>query len=380
MNAPPAPEIAPVKTRTDWKNFHALPAMLQRGQGRWVEPLRLQQRQLWAPRHPFFRHARARAWLARRQGQVVGRISAQIDELQAEQGRAGLGQFGSFELINDDGVAAALLDAASAWLRSQRMQEIQGPFDLSINQQCGLLVEGFDHAPMLMMSYGPRYYPQLLERNGFDSRIETLAYRGSTETELPSRVRRLLARMGDRLTVQPVLRGEITDHSEIFRRLFNASWAENWGFVPFTREEFAHMVADIRLLVRPGYALLARLDGEPAGFIVGLPDLNELIADLHGRLWPTGAVRLLWRIARCRNRRVRVPLMGVLPRHQGGAAGALISYALIDALRIAVRRDGVTEAEQSWILAHNRGMCSIIESLGMRVAQRFRIYGRAIAA
>ncbi|MDT8438464.1 MAG: N-acetyltransferase [Wenzhouxiangellaceae bacterium] len=376
-------DIVPVKTRRQWNRFHGLPAELQRGRGRWIAPLRLQARQAWAPRNPFFRHARAQAWLALRDGRVVGRISAQIDALQRDQGRGGLGQFGSFEAIDDRQVAAALLDTAARWLAAAGMREMQGPFDLSINQQSGLLVDGFDQAPMLMMNYNPPYYADLLLDNDLVCCQHLLAYRGSTRIDLPARVQRLLERLGDRLRVDALTGHQLIGQRETLRAIFNAAWAANWGFVPLTEAEFSHMIDDMKplLWLRPGYVLLARLDGEPAGFIVGLPDLNELIADLDGRLlWNGGAIRLLWRIARHRNTRLRVPLMGVLPRHHGSAAGALISYALIDRLSVASRRDGVTEAEQSWILADNRGMCSIIESLGMRVAQRFAIYSRPLPA
>jgi len=373
-------ELQPVRTRKQWKCFHALPRHVQSVAPEWIPPLRLQMRQMWAPRHPFFRHADAAAWVALRAGKPVGRVSAQVDRLDAECGRAGTGHFGQLEAIDDPAVFRNLLEAAERWLIERGMTEVTGPFDLSINHQCGLLVEGFEHSPMMMMTYNPAYYPRQLEALGFEPAIETLAYRGSPNYVLPARIQRLLARMHGRLEIKPVPRARLAAHAEQMRQIFNAAWAENWGFVPFTEAEFAHMVDEMKLLVRPGYVNVAEIDGELAGFIVGLPDLNDLIADLDGRLFPLGAARLLWRIARRRGRRARIPLMGVLPGYQHSVIGAAISYALIEAIRSAIVADGIETTEQSWILAHNRGMRSIVESIGMEVAQRFHVYRKALAA
>lgn len=373
-------QLCPVRTRRQWKSFHSVPAEIQAGASNWIQPLSLQARQMWAPRHPYFRHARAAAWLATRAGKPVGRISAQIDALQAECGRPTTGQFGQLEAIDDPAVFRALTDTAGEWLVDRGMTEVTGPFDLSINQQCGLLVEGYDQAPMMMMNYNPPWYPEHLQSAGFEPAVETLAYRGSPRYELPPRVSRLLTRMTRRLEIRPVSRGRIGDLAEPMRRIFNAAWAANWGFVPLTEDEFRHMVDEMKLLLRPGYVQVAAVDGELAGFIVALPDLNELVADLNGRLLPFGAPRLLWRIARKRNRRARIPLMGIFPKYQQSFMGAAISYALIEEVAKALIDDGIEVTEQSWILADNRGMRSIVEAIGMQVAQRFMIYRKALAA
>jgi len=372
-------EVRRVRTRRDWQRFHAIPARVRRGPSRWIRPLRLQARQLWAPRHPYFDHAEAAAWLALRDGEPVGRISAQVDRLQAEQGRPRVGQFGQLEAIDDTAVFGALLRAARAWLAEAGMTELQGPFDLSINHQCGLLVEGFERRPMMMMNHNPAYYADRLEEIGLRSAAEMLAYRGSPRYRLPERVGRLLARMGERLETQPVAREDLAGRSELMRSLFNAAWRDNWGFVPLTEAEFRHMVGEMKLLLRPGYVQLAFFDGRAAGFIVALPDFNELIDDLDGRLFPTGAVRLLWRIARRRNRRARIPLMGIDPAFQQSLSGAAIAYALIEAVRAELVADGIEETEQSWILRQNKGMRSIVEAIGMDVSQVFRIYAGPVA-
>ena len=369
-------EIRAVRSRADWKAFHGVPSLVSPGGAARVEGLALHQRQLWAPRHPYFRHARATAWLAWRDGRPVGRISAQIDALAADHGMAGIGHFGQLDGIDDAAVFDALLDAAGRWLAEQGMATMRGPFDLSINQQCGMLVDGFEHAPMMMMDWSPPWKSAHLERAGFAPAMDLLAYRGSPEFDLPARVQRLLDRLGDRIRVRALARSELDAHAETMRVLFNEAWAGNWGFLPMTSEEFRHAVSDMKLLVRPGYVQLAEVDGRAAGFIVTLPDLNEMIADLDGRLWPTGAVRLLWRIWRRRFSRVRTLLMGVAREHHRTPVGAALGYALIDATRPHLVADGVKLAEQSWILETNDGMRSMLESIGMEVAQRFRIVQR----
>jgi len=372
------PKVSPVRTRRDWNSFHRLPKILYAGTPNWVAPLALQSRQTWAPRHPLFDHVEACAWLARRGDRVVGRISAQVDCLNDAHGRADLGMFGQLEAVDDPVVFEALLAAAGDWLRARGKTRIEGPYDLSINQQCGLLVEGFEHRAMMMMGYHQPFYARRLEALGFAAAAELLAYRGSTCYVLPDSVARLIGRVRQRIELHPVARSGLAAKAEDMRALFNASWAGNRGFVPFTRAEFAHMVGEMKPLIRPGYVQLACVDAEPVGFIVALPDLNELIADLDGRLWPGGAIKLLWRLWRKRGSAVRVPLMGVLPRYHRTPMGAGISYAMIEAIREHVLADGVASTEQSWILADNAGMRSIVEAIGMRVAQRYRLYARSL--
>ena len=373
-------EITQVLRPAQWREYFDLPADLYRNQPAWVQPLALQNRQAWAPRNPVFRHLEAAAWVACRADRVVGRISAQDDRLQIEQGRPETGQFGQLEAIDDAAVFGALLDAAGAWLRGRGKRLMQGPFDLTINQQCGLLVDGFDVPPAMMMPYHQPFYARQLEALGFRSAVEMLAYRGAVDYPVPATVARLLERTSSRLSFRPLRRAELSANAERMRALFNACWAGNWGFIPFTGEEFAHLVQEMKPLVRPGYVQIAWQGEAPVGFIVALPDLNGLIRDLAGRLWPFGWARLLWRLARHRASMVRVPLMGVTPEHHQTLMGAAIGYGLIESIRSHILADGINRSEQSWILADNRGMRAMVEAIGMRVAARYRIYEREIEA
>lgn len=370
-------ELRPVRVQADWRKFHALPARIYADDPHWVRPLALQLRQQWAPRHPFFEHAEAQAWIALRDGRTVGRISAQIDRLNDDQGRPDLGSFGQLEADDDPEVFEALTRTASNWLHARGRRRMQGPFDLSINQQCGLLVDGFDSPPMMMMGHArPHYAPRLIEL-GFESVVEMLAYQGGLDFEDPRGMRRVLGRLGDRLRIETVDRSDLPARAELMRELFNAAWADNWGFVPMTEAEFRHSVHDMKMLVRPGYVQIAWLDDKPAAFMVTLPDLNEMVADLDGRLFPFGAVRLLWRLWRKTGRRARVPLMGVAPEFHRTITGAALSYAMVSATANFLRADGIDWTEQSWILEQNRGMRSLIESIGMTVVKRYRMFERA---
>lgn len=371
--------VEPVTGRGDFSRFHRLAGMIQGGDPCWIEPLAQEARHLWSPKNPWFAHARAGAWMAWRDGRPVGRISAQVDALDEEAGRSDRGLFGQLEAVDDRDVFRALLDTAGDWLRQQGKTRMQGPFDLSINQRCGLLVEGFERPPMIMMGHAPRYYADHLQALGLEPAAEMLAYFGDPRFSRPAAMHRVLGRLGRRLSYERLDARAIRREAETIRTIFNDAWSGNWGFVPFTAEEFRAMVAEMRPLVQPGFLHLARVDGAPAGFIVALPDLNEMIADLGGRLLPTGWIRLLWRLQRGRFRQARVPLLGVRRCHQGGLLGAALTYGLIERARDGLVAAGVRAVEMSWILEGNRPMRDLIESLGFRADKRYRIYQRALA-
>ena len=373
-------EVKPVRARADWRRFHSLPQRIYADDPNWVRPLDLQLRQLWAPRHPFFEHAEARAWIALRDGCTVGRISAQVDRLNDACGRSDLGWFGQLEADDDPHVFRCLTATAAEWLGRQGRSRMQGPFDLSINQQCGLLVDGFDSPPMMLMGHARPYYADRLTELGFGSVAELLAYQGGLEFGDPRGMRRVLGRLGERLRIERVERSDLMRRAEVMRGMFNAAWADNWGFVPMTEPEFRHAIQDMKILIRPGYVQIAWLDDEPAAFMVTLPDLHELVRDLDGRLFPFGAARLLWRIWRRKSTRARVPLMGVAPKYHRTITGAALSYAMVADTRDFLIDDGIDWTEQSWILEQNRGMRSLIESIDMKVTKRYRIYERGIGA
>ncbi|HMA98154.1 MAG TPA: N-acetyltransferase, partial [Wenzhouxiangella sp.] len=325
-----------------------------------------------------FGHACGQLFLAYRDGQPVGSISAQVDQLQASENGQSVGYFGQFESVNDEEVAGQLLDHAAAWLKKQGCQRMRGPYDLSINQSCGLLVEGRETPPMILMGHAPAYYQSLFEGSGLGGEKDLLAYLVAPDFSAPPAMTRMVNRRRGSLEFRPLDMSHYAQEVELLRDLFNDAWAENWGFVPLTREEFAHTGREIRRILNPRHACIAEVDGEPAGFIIALPNLNEWISDLKGRLMPTGWARLLWRLKRARATTARVPLMGVKRRFQGGSLGAAISFGMIDSIRHALYESGVRQVEMSWILEDNKGMNSLIHAMGGRLSKRYRMYGRPI--
>lgn len=373
-----AVRIEPVQSRRDWREFYSLPDRIQGADPCWIKPLHLERKSLWSRSNPWFEHASAQPFIARREGQAVGRISAQVDSLEPMTAESRPGYFGQFECINDLEVARGLLDCAAAWVAERGCRCLRGPYDLGINQSCGLLVDGQDSPPMLMMGHAPAYYRDLLESAGLERQMDLLAYLLPPDFPAPAAMERLLRRSSARIVFRPLDFSRFRQEMDLLRDLFNDAWAGNWGFVPITEAEFHYMGREMRKILKPAYTSVAEVDGQAAGFIVALPNLNELIADLDGRLFPTGWARLLWRLARGRAGSARVPLMGVRQRYHRGPLGAAISFGMIDGVRRALHADGIDRVEVSWILETNQGMNSMIEAMGGNLYKRYRLYGRPL--
>ncbi|MEE4295789.1 MAG: N-acetyltransferase [Wenzhouxiangella sp.] len=370
--------ISPVDGQQDWQALWGLTDRIYSSDPCWIAPLRMERKKLWKKNNPWFRHAVGQLFVARRGGSAVGSISTQFDELQADEGEGRIGYFGQFECINDPEVAIQLIQVAERWLTDKGCKVMRGPYDLGINQSCGLLVEGFETPPMILMGHAPRYYSSLLASSGLSEQKDLLAYLIEPDFPAPVAMRRLVSRQGTRLHFRPLKMQRYPEEVELLRQLFNDAWANNWGFVPLTKEEFAQTGTEIRHILNPDHACIAEFDGQPAGFIIALPNLNEWIRDLRGRLFPTGWAKLLWRVKRGRVSTARVPLMGVRRQFHGGALGAAISFGMIDHIRHALHRDGVEQVEMSWILEDNQGMNSLIKAMGGRLYKRYRMYAKQI--
>ncbi len=356
------------------RDFLRLPLALYAGDPNWIAPLDLEQRQRYSKKNPFFQHARWCGWIAYRGQQAVGRISAQIDELHLERYGDATGHFGSLEAENDPELFAALFEAAQQWLRSEGMQRVTGPFNLSINEECGLLVEGFDTPPCIMMGHARPFYGRQIEALGFDKAKDLLAYRIAPDFEAPRVMRTLAERASERVRVRPLNRKALASELRLLRDIFNDAWSENWGFVPFTEAEFSEVGKAMTLLLDDDFVQIAEVDGEAAAMIIALPNVNEAIRDLNGRLFPFGWSKLLWRLKVRHPRSGRIPLMGVRKKYQHSRLGPTLAFMVIDALRGPVIRRGIREVEMSWILEDNAGMRNIIESLGGIAYKRYRLY------
>lgn len=361
------------------RRFVDVPSRVFESDPAWVRPLALERRAHLSPRsNPYFRHARWQAWIAWRGDEPVGRISAQIDALHLERYADATGFFGMLDAEDREETFAALVGTAERWLRDRGMQRVRGPFSLSINDEMGLLVDGFDTPPPFMLGHARPYYAVRVEQLGYRKAVDALAYVVPPDFEAPPVMRRLVAAAGHRIRVRPLDRRRFDADISVMRDIFNDAWSENWGFVPFTEAEFRELGRTLRFVIGDDLVQIAEVDGEPAAFIVAIPDINEAIRDLGGRLFPTGWAKLLWRVKVAHPRSARVPLMGVLRRFQRMRIGTTLAFAVIDACRVALQRRGVTSVDLSWILEGNAGMRSIIESIGGRAYKRYRVYERRL--
>lgn len=376
---PQAPTIVAVTDRRGLDDFLAVPFALYRDDPQWVPPLAFERREALAPKHPFFAHADWQAWVAYRDGRAIGRISAQLDRLYEERHGRRLGYFGMIEAPDAADVFAALLGAAEGWLRERGAVAAAGPFNLGINQELGILVEGFDTPPYFMMPHSRPYYGRALEAQGYHGAQDLLAYVMDPAFDAPPVMDALLKRLQSSVRLRPLRRKQLAEDLEILRDIFNDAWSQNWGFVPFTREEFSAVGREMLLLIPDDFIHIAEVDGVPAAFIVLLPNLNEAIADLRGRLLPFGWAKLLWRLKVRYPRTGRVPLMGVRRAHHHTRMGPGLAFTVIDAARQAAVRKGLREVELSWILDDNMGMRNIIESIGGTVSKRYRMYEKPLS-
>ncbi|MBC7953847.1 MAG: dATP pyrophosphohydrolase [Rhodospirillaceae bacterium] len=370
-------KVTPVLTRRDRALFVRLPDRLHAGDPLYVAPLLAQRLEMLdAARNPYFCHAEVALFLAWRHGQPVGRVSAQIDHNAVERH----GPMGHFGLLaaEDDEVVAALMDAVERFLTVRGMTCVRGPFNLSINQEAGLLVEGRDTPPSMLTPHDLPHLGPALDGLGYAKARDVLAYAVPVDEAPPPLARRLAGLPAGRLTLRPFRLGDL--NAEIIRALgvFNDAWRDNWGFVPLTEDEMRALAVSLRPLLDERMTCFAEIDGDPVGMIIALPDLNEAIRGLQGRLVPFGWVRLLWRLKVKGLKGARVPLMGVSRALAGSALGAAIPFAMVEAVRPHLRAQGYRRVEMSWILEDNLPMRRMAEAVGGVMSKRWRLYERAL--
>ncbi len=375
-------DVEPVTDRRSFTDFLRAPHRVHRGDPNWVPPLTLERRLHFSHRNPYFAHARARYFVAYRDGAPVGRISAQIDRLaQADPaGEPHLGHFGCLEALDAD-TLAALLATAESWLADHGITAVQGPFSLTINDEAGLLVDGFDRPPRMLMNYAPPWYASAIEAHGYTRAKDLLAYSFDTVTPLPETARRMAehAASTEGIRERPMNPAAFRRELQTVVDIFNDAWAQNWGFVPMTRAEAGALADNLKPLLRPELIRFVEREGEPVAMIVALPDLYEAIADLGGRLLPFGWARLAYRLKANKLAGARVPLMGVRAAHRSGFMGSAIAALLVQRTHEAARAAGFREVELSWVLDDNHPTRRLIETIGGTVDKRYRIYEKALA-
>jgi hypothetical protein len=304
----------------------------------------------------------------------VGRITAQIDELHLAQHHDAMGYFGMLEAEDDAETFAALSGAAEDWLRSEEMRRVRGPYNLHINEEVGLLVDGFATPPCVMMGHGRPWYGPRIEEQGYVPVKDLLAYHIRPDFEAPRVMTRLAERVSQDVHVRPLRRKQLAQEAAIMVELFNDAWANNWGFVPLDPRDFLDTVKTLAPIIPDDNIQIAEYRGEPAAFIVALPNINEATRDLGGKLLPFGWAKLLWRLKVRHPRTARVPLMGVRQEFQHSRLGPTLAFMVIQAVRQALHRRKVTDVEMGWVLEDNEGMRNIIETIGGEAYKRYRVY------
>ena len=372
--------IRPVRTRRELKRFVKVPFELHRDSPQWVAPLIFERMEfLDREKNPYFEHAEAEYFLAERDGAPVGRITAQIDRRWDEFQGGNDGMFGFFETVDDREVAAALFEAAEEWLRSHGRERILGPMDFTTNDELGILIEGYELRPMILQPWHPPYYAKLIDELGYGKAMDLLMWflalgelkeGDQFAPEIHAAAKKALRDEG--VVIRNMRKREMADEVRRFMGVYNEAWGDNWGFVPITDAEVEFQAKNLKQVLDEDWAYMAEKEGEVVGAALTLPDVNQVLAGLDGRLLPFGWLRFL--LGKRKIDRVRVLALGVKHdyRHSGVAAGLYLKH-----LETA-SPDGVPAGETGWILETNEPMNRAMEGMGGEVVKRYRLYEKQL--
>lgn len=378
--------ITPVSSKRERKQFIDCAYRLNASDPNWVPPLRSEARDLITPgKNPFHEHARMQLFLAKRGDEVVGRISAHIDELALtqppEQGMGpGTGNWGLLEAV-DQQVTHALIETAEQWLRDQGMTRVLAPLSLSVWEEPGLLIKGHDHPPTVMMGHNDARHQGWIESADYTLAKRLFAYELDISTPFPPLIERIV-KSGERSS-KINIRGAELKHfdrdAEIILSILNDAWSDNWGFVPFTEHEVEHVGKALKPLVREDLIMIAELEGEPVAFMMTLPNLNEPVAKIDGKLFPFGWLTMLRWLRQPNCRTMRVPLMGVVKRLQSSRMASQLAFMMIEYIRLnATANYGATRGELGWVLEDNQGMVAIADAIESTVNKEYAIYEKTL--
>ena len=369
-------EILPVTESRGLRQFIRFPWDIYREDRFWVPPLILEMKKLLnREKHPFFLHSSAEFFLARRDGEFVGRIAAILNNNHNRFHGERSAFFGFFESVNDGEAAAALLDRAEQWARGKGMAIIRGPVNYSTNETAGLLIQGFDSSPCVMMPHNPPYYADLIEGAGFRKEMDLYAWWLLTEKGLNPKI----ARVGEKVLkeegvrVRAIRMDRFRQEVEIIKKIYNDAWSRNWGFVPMTDAEFDHLAKDLKTIADPRVVLIAEKNGEPAAFCLALPDFNQALKKINGRLFPFGLLKVAYSARKISQ--VRVLALGIASKFQNWSGlGAALYY---ESFRRGVEA-GYRSCEFSWTLENNELINRSMRLFGAEMYKRYRIYQKTL--
>ena len=378
--------IRPVVTMADKRAFVDLPFRLYVGDPNWVPPLKSDVMATITPgKNPWFGHGEAQLFVAERAGRVVGRISAHMDHLALkqppEQGMGpGVGNWGFFEAEDSD-VAGPLIAAAEAWLRDKKMVRSLGPLSLSIWEEPGLLIDGHDHPPTILMSYHNPAYGAWIEAAGYAGVKDLYTYQIPIDVPFPPLVQRIVAsgERNERIIIRTVNKKNFDAEAAIILSILNDAWSGNWGFVPITDAEVAHTGKQLKPIVFNDLIRIAEVDGEPVAFMMTWPDINEKTGTFGGSLFPFNWARLLWWLRAPKVRTMRVPLMGVVKKLQSTRMASQLAFMMVSLIRDSSTADfGATRGEFGWVLDDNGPMRSVGEAINGKINKVYRIYEKQL--
>ena len=378
--------VRPVTGKAEFKIFVDIAYRLNEGVPHWVPPLRSDIVELLnRDKNPFYEHATVQLFLAWRGDRPVGRISAHYDHLALtqppEQGMGpGTGNWGMMEAV-DEAVMHALIAAAEDWLKGQDMTRVIAPMSLSVWDEPGLLTKGHDHSPTIMMGHHNAAYQGWIERAGYSEVKQLFTYRVPIVDGFPKIVNRIVAsgERNDKITIRPIDISRYDEEAELILSILNKAWSKNWGFVPITDREVQYIKGKLKPVIYPPINLIAEYEGEPAAFMLALPDVNEAIIHMNGSLIPFGWAKLLWKLRRKRWKAGRVPLMGVLPEHQNSRLASQLAFMMIEYIRrwgVGTMRADI--AEVGWILEDNQGMVAIADAIEGDCNRVYSVYEKGL--
>lgn len=379
---PSSIDIRPAANPADRKTFIRLANAIHKDDPNYVAPLEFELTARLDPvKNPGLKDSPHQLWVAYKDGAPVGRISAIVNRAHLDRYHDATGHFGFFETIDDADVVKALLDTASAWLREQGMQKIAGPFSFSVNEECGLLVDGFDTPPYIMMPHGKPYYAARLEEQGFHKAVDMHALEWLPVREfIPEKRLRFVQKALDKpeVSIRNLKAGDLLGDIRTIIDIYNDAWSDNWGFIPFGEDHARHMASELKPIIQEHNVVLCYYKGEPAAFGLVLPNINRAIRDFDGKLLPFNWAKFLWRLKVKGIDQSRMPLMGVRKKLQGKPVGAAFAYKIIDMVNSSNIDHGVTHSELSWILENNEAMLSMLLDMGSRIYKTYRIYEKPI--
>lgn len=365
-----------VTTKEERKQFIKFPYSHYKEDEHWIAPLMMEQKKLInKEKNAFYENGNIALFLAEQNGKVCGRIAAIEDHRFNKFHGTKIGFFGFFECIDDESVAKLLFKVATDWLIERGYTDVLGPSNPSMMDEIGILVDGFQHDPSFLMPYHKPYYDRLIKSVGLKKEMDMFAFRVTQETVSLDRMYRaeeIAKRRYPKLRIREIDLKNIDKEVQTVRKIFNEAWKDNWGFIPLTEEELAATANDFKMILDPKVAHIAEIKGEPIAFSIALPDLNQALKKLNGRLFPFGIFKFLWHQRKID--RIRTALMGVVPEYQGKGIDALLHKETI----LNGRQEGYKSSELSWVLETNTNMMRVAERIGAKIEKTYRMYSKKL--